>query len=172
MVRTNLDNVPEFVLPAGFVLRWYQPGDEADWLRIHLAADHYNEITPTLFHQQFSLDENLLRERQCYLLDPHGKVIGMAAAWFNNNFEGERCGRVHWVAILPEQQGKGLSRPIMTATCRRLRELGHDRAYLSTSTARLPAIRLYLRFGFEPLIRSREDAQVWRALQTRLKTPP
>src|SRR6266508_1346551 len=53
MSRANLDDVPEFALPDGFTLRWYQPGDEAHWLRIHLAADRYNEITPELFRKQF-----------------------------------------------------------------------------------------------------------------------
>ena len=57
MVRVNLDNMPEFALPAGFTLRWYQPGDEAHWLRIHLAADRYNEITPDLYRSQFGVME-------------------------------------------------------------------------------------------------------------------
>jgi len=50
----------------------------------------------------------------------------------------------------------------MTSICRRLRELGHQHVYLSTSTARHAAIGLYLKFGFEPLIQSPEDAVVWR----------
>ena len=162
MVRANLDNVPEFVLPDGFLLRWYQPGDEWHWLRIHTAADRYNEITPTLFHHQFGLGENFLRERQCYLLDSRGEVIGTATAWFNDDFEGARWGRVHWVAIVPEYQGQGLSKPLMTAICRRLRELGHDRAYVSTSNSRIPAIKLYLQFGFEPILRTAEDEAIWK----------
>jgi GNAT superfamily N-acetyltransferase len=182
MVRANLDCVPEFVPPDGFALRWYQPGDETHWLRINVAADHYNEITPELFRKQFgtpgegglepaSTDESPggmssalrnLRDRQCYLLDPGGEVIGTATAWFNDDFEGARWGRVHWVAIVPQYQGQGLSKPLMTAICHRLRELGHDRTYLSTSTARIPAIKLYLRFGFEPMIRTMEDEAIWR----------
>ena len=49
----------------------------------------------------------------------------------------------------------------MTVVCNRLRELGHDRAYLVTSTARLPAIKLYLDFGFEPEIHDAEQQRVW-----------
>ena len=207
MVRANLDIVPEFALPAGFTLRWYEPGDEAHWLRIHLAADPFNEITPELFRKQFGVDagrgllgpsekhQNVpsssfssspsktrvksrtrtsqcgvnsalrdLRQRQCYLLAPTGEVVGTGTAWFNNNFEGARWGRVHWLAILPEFQGRGLAKPLMTSICRRLGELGHEQVYLSTSTARPVAIGLYLKFGFEPLIQSPEDAVVWREI--------
>jgi GNAT superfamily N-acetyltransferase len=56
---------------------------------------------------------------------------------------------VHWVAIVPECQGIGLGKALMTLLCQRLRELGHDQAYLFTSSERVSAIRLYLRFGFE-----------------------
>lgn len=174
MTRANLDNLPECALPAGFSLRWYQPGDEAHWLRIHRAADKFNEITPELFQSQFgSVAERGLQsastceagnpdiscrsaqelgERQCYLLTPAGEVIGTGTAWFNENFEGARWGRVHWMAILPEFQRRGLGKALLAAVCRRLRELGHDRAYLSTSSARVHAIKLYRQFGFEPLV--------------------
>lgn len=162
MWRDHLDDVPEFPLPAGFSLRWYEAGDEAHWLRIHRAADPYNEITPELFRQQFGHDERPWRERQCYLCAPGSEIIGTGTAWFNDDFEGERWGRVHWLAILPGFQGRGLSRPLLSAICRRLRDLGHERAYLSTSTARLPAISLYLKFGFAPLMRGEWDETVWK----------
>jgi len=187
MVRADLENVPEFALPAGFALRWYKPGDEAHWLRIQFAADQYNEITPGLFRKQFGMEVagglqsssarereseinsglESLCERQCYLLDPLGKTVGTGTAWFNDNFEGARWGRLHWVAITPEFQGRGLGNALITVTCRRLRDLGHERAYLSTSTVRIPAIKLYLRFGFQPLIRDEREREVWDRVLSR-----
>lgn len=181
MARANLDNVPEFALPSGFALRWYQPGDEAHWLRIHLAADRFNKVTPELFQKQFAVEEErglqpastcerrsginsalrTLGERQCYLLAPTGEVIGTATAWFNDNFEGAPWGRVHWMAIVPEFQRQGLGKALLSAICQRLRELRHERAYLTTSTARIPAIKLYWKFGFEPLIQNIEDESLW-----------
>jgi GNAT superfamily N-acetyltransferase len=167
MLRENLEHIPEFAFPTGYSLRWYQPGDEENWLRIHLAADLHNRITPDLFARQFGTDTRLLRERQCYLIDAGGTAIGTATAWFNDDFDGGRIGRVHWVAILPGHQGRGLSKPLMTAVCRRLRELGHDRAYLSTSTRIERAVRLYLRFGFAPWIRNDCEAAAWEDFQGR-----
>jgi GNAT superfamily N-acetyltransferase len=161
MSRENLDNLPQFPLAPGSSLRWYQPGDEENWFRIHALADHHNEITSKLFQDEFGTNQQLLAKRQCYLLDPRGVAIGTGTAWFNDNFEGAKFGRVHWMAIVPEFQRRGLAKPLMTALCARLRELGHERAYLSTSSARLPAIKLYLQFGFVPMIRSEMDAVCW-----------
>jgi len=177
MTRENLEAIPEFALPAEFALRWYRPGDEAHWLSIHRRADQYNPITPDTFAQQFGADFEQLGQRQAYLIGPDQEVIGTGAAWFDNNFGGTRIGRVHWVAIVPEYQGRGLSKPLMCAVCRRLHELGHGRAYLTTSAARARAIQLYLRFGFVPLIRDEAERASWRdvmeavGLQARAKLP-
>jgi len=184
MTRPNLDHVPEFALPPGFALRWYQAGDETHWLRIHLAADRCNEITPDLFQKQFGLEAGRgfqpgsaceprsglksavqeLTQRQSYLLAASGEAIGTGTAWFEKDFEGGRWGRVHWMAIMPEFQGRGLGKALLSAICGRLRELRHERVYLTTSTARLPAISLYLKFGFQPWIQTAGDDRVWREL--------
>lgn len=164
MMRENLEAIPEFALADGFKLRWYSPGDERLWLDIHLKADQYTQITSELFQQQFGNDLEQVATRQCYLVSPGGKTIGTATAWFGNSPEVNQFGRVHWVALLPEYQGRGLSKPLLGAVCKRLRELGHNRAYLSTSSNRKPAIRLYLRFGFKPWIQQEQEKKIWQQL--------
>jgi len=168
MIRARLDDFPLVRPPTGFTLRGYEPGDEAHWLRIHRAADRFSVITPTLFREQFGEDCALLAQRQWYALSPEGEVVGTGTAWFNDRFEGGRWGRVHWLAVLPGFQGRGLGRALLSAVGQRLRELGHTRAYLTTGAARLPAIALYLSFGFEPLVRSQDDARLWRDIRARL----
>lgn len=168
MIRETLDDIPQYVLPPGYSLRRYQPGDERSWTAIHVEADLYNTITPALFGQQFGSDPVVLRERQFYVCDPDGRAIGTATAWFDDHYRGRRYGRVHWVAIVPAMQGRGLSKPLMTAVCNRLRELGHDRVYLTTSAARLPAVHLYLKFGFVPEIAGPQDEALWREILRRL----
>jgi GNAT superfamily N-acetyltransferase len=51
---------------------------------------------------------------------------------------------------------------LLATICQRLREQGHERAYLHTSAARMPAIRLYLRFGFAPVARNAAEAAAWK----------
>ena len=169
MIRENLANIPHYKLPPPYTIRSYQPGDEAAWERIHLEADKYTTITPTLFDEQFGRDIERLKERQFYLCDGMDTPVGTATAWFMNHND-QSYGRVHWVAIIPAEQGKGLAKPLLSAVCHRLRDLRHNRAYLDTASVRLPAIGLYLRFGFVPDIRSEREAEVWRKIRERLQS--
>ena len=162
MIRPTLENLPTFAIPAPYTLRWYQPGDEGDWLAIHLAADRYTTFTRQTFDQEFGDDRALLPARQAYLCDGAGTPVGTAAAWFYNDEDGDAYGLVHWVAIHPSAQGQGLAKPLVGLVCTRLHELGHERAYLNTSSVRIPAISLYLQFGFVPKMR-RDRANTLRA---------
>lgn len=99
----------------------------------------------------------------------HGTPIGTATAWFDNDHNGLPCGRLHWVAMVPKLQGQGLAKPLLTTVCQRLRELGHTRAYLTTSSERIPAINLYLGFGFAPEIKDLHDSELWDDIQRRIR---
>ena len=165
MVRVDLAGLPRHALPEGFAIRPYAPGDELAWVRIQSAADAYNVIVASLFRAQFGDDTLELARRLFMLEDAAGRAIGTAAAWFGGARRGPEAGRVHWVAIHPAHQGRGLAKPLMSRVCLALRDLGHESAFLTTSTARVPAIALYLSFGFVPEIAGPQDAAAWAALQ-------
>lgn len=170
MCRPTLDGLPVWAVPMGFSLRTYQPGDENAWVAIHLQADRWNRVTLETFWKEFGLDVTLLAARQFYLCDAAGAAIGTATGWFNAAYYGQPWGRIHWVALLPEYHGRGLAKPLLAAACWRMRELGHDKAYLVTSSARIPAINLYRSFGFEPEIRTPEDEVIWSQVRPHLKS--
>lgn len=109
----------------------------------------------------------ILKERQFYLYDAVGLPIGTATAWLKT-YNNLLYGRVHWVAIVPSEQGKGLAKPLLSTVGRRLRDLKHDCAYLKTASVRIAAIGLYLKFGFVPDIRSEEDAKAWHKIREKL----
>jgi GNAT superfamily N-acetyltransferase len=171
MIRADLEGIGTYTLPAGYSLRRYRPGDEAEWVRIHELADEYNVITAEDFEREFGGDVESLALRQYYLCDARGAAVGTATAWFNDDYNGRPYGRVHWVAIVPDHQGRGLSKPLLGAVCSRLRELGHDRAYLTTDARRIAAICLYLKFGFVPEIRGDADRRAWRLVREKLPPP-
>lgn len=163
MVRMDcpdLDAVPQAELPDGFSLRFYEPGDEGAWVDLHREADLLNTFSVETFRDQFGTDSGPLRQRQIYLVAANGLVVGTASAWFQPG--DPSLGRVHWVAIRPAYQGRGLAKPLLSLVCRRLRELGHTRAYLTTNTARVPAICLYFSFGFLPDLAGTARRQDWQ----------
>jgi len=168
MIRTDLDDIPQYPLPADFSVRWFQDGDEGLWEHLQSQSERYFAITPELFNDEFGSFSSALGERQFFLYDSRSRPIGTATAWFDNDYDGLPYGRIHWVAIIPAMQGKGLSRPIMTITCNRLRELGHSQAYLTTSTKRIPALCLYSSFGFFPKIKNAQDRLIWDELEQKL----
>ena len=151
MVHASLRAVPLHPAPPGWLVRGFIPGDEACWLDIQTAADRFNHFTPATFATQFAPDIPALAARQIYLHRSGEPPAGTVTAWFNDDFQGARWGRVHWLAVLPEAQRQGLGKALLSLACLRLRELGHEQAYLSTSTLRPAAIRLYRQFGFRKL---------------------
>jgi len=171
MVRRDLDNIPRHKLPAGFSFHWFAEGNEELWVRINSQADRYNKITRKLFNREYGNNAEEKHKRICFIIDARRRAVGTASAWFNNSYHGEKWARLHWVAIIPEMQGKGLAKPLMTVICNRMRELGHDKSYLVTSTARVPAIHLYLTFGYRPEITDIESRNVWLKFQKETDLP-
>ena len=170
MIRENLDDIPEYSFPSDYSIRWYQPGYEKHWQAVQSLADEYTRVTPGLFEEQFGTDTQLLSERQCFLCDSKENIIGTASAWLDNH-DGKSLGRIHWIAIIPQKQGNGLAKPLFTLICKRLKELGHSRTYLTTQSVRIPAINLYAKFGFAPVIESKDDREIWEKLQEHIKYP-
>lgn len=161
MIRDDLEGLPHYPLPEGWHFRPYEQGDESQWIRIQSGADAENTISIRLFSEQFGHDPVELARRQIYIC-PTGVIpAGTATAWFAEAPHSNSMGRLHWVAVHPDWQGRGLARPLIAAACHRLRELGHTSAYLSTSSSRARAIRLYFEFGFKPWIQSAKDEKSW-----------
>jgi len=62
MMRPDLEIIPDFEIPAGYTIKWYRPGDEQHWLRVHLLADRENLFKPDTFAQQFGSDARILAQ--------------------------------------------------------------------------------------------------------------
>ena len=145
MWRADLENLPDFALPSGFTLRAYKRGDDQTWWQIHERADLLLAHRGGSHAQFFGEDFAALHARQFFLVAPDGEAIGTASAWWDD----ETTGRVHWVAIVPQFQGRGLAKPLLARVLQTLREHRHTRAVLTTSRQRPRAIALYRGLGFE-----------------------
>ena len=149
--------------PGGCRFRPFRSGDRVRWTEIQASTGVYGAVGPDLFDREFG-DRASDHAERILFVEVAGEAVGVSAAWYPTPDVGAAIGRVHWVAVLPEHQRRGLGRALVVATLRRLQELGYSSAYLTTGSENLPAIRLYQGLGFEPTPRTEEERSAWRAL--------
>ena len=162
MQLASLADFPSAPLPSGFSYRYYQPGDDALWVALYDAAESIVDISLQVFREQFYGNEAALQQRMFFILNDAGHPIATSTAWYDDVDNDETLGRVHWVAVHPDYQGRGLAKPLLSKTLETLQACGQSSAYLMTSTSRIPALTLYMRYGFVPYIRHDEDLQAWQ----------
>jgi GNAT superfamily N-acetyltransferase len=170
MIHRALHQAPVYALPEGYRMRFFQAGDVEQWVRIQQAADRYQVPTEASFYDSMP-DAALVRERVMFLVDPAGCDIGSITAWNEDQLLGHDVGLVHWVALLPEVQGQGLGKPLTSAALQLMQAQGYAEAWLETGSARIPALNLYLHFGFQPYVRGEADRSAWKQVSPLLKFP-
>jgi GNAT superfamily N-acetyltransferase len=168
MLHTNIHRSPVYPLPGGYRLRFYKSGDVSVWVAIQQQSDPFFTATEATF-VQYLPDSDRWSERVMFLVDPLGTDVGTITAWNDNKLTGSEMGLVHWLAILPQAQGKGLAKPLLGACLGLMQQLGYTGAYLETGSARLTAINLYLHFGFKAFTKGEVDTSAWRIIAPQLK---
>ena len=168
----SLCNLPEYPLPAPFTIQRFQPNDEILWADIEKRAGEFATNDQALAHHrsEFGDKEADLRDRQLFLVNSDGEPIGTATAWFNSDFHGQDFGRLHWVGIVPEWQGRQLAKPLVAAAMGILAR-HHERAYLTTQTRSYKAVKIYLDLGFRPYVTDEQERSGWALLSEVLGRP-
>jgi len=167
MRRPHLRDVPPVSVPAGFTLK--RGADEQAWVSIQTAAEPFLMISAT-GDQEGSWSHEFGPGNGCVPADvpqdvalanmftmyedASGLPVGTATA-FRTTWHPQACGRkpsagvdaktdglVHWVAVLPAYQGRGLSKPLFSAVLAAHAAMGCATATLQTSTGRPGAISL------------------------------
>ncbi len=174
MVREHMHDIPQYALPAGYHFRPYRPGDGETWLQLQRAAEPFIPMTDTYFDEQYGADLDVLPDRMYFVESDDGEVAGTISAWWERNRSNpNERGRIHWVAVHPNHQRRGISKPMMTHAMRRLAQ-EYSAAVLGTSSGRPWAVKVYLDFGFRPEAAELNDPKIyaaWVALQTLLQHP-
>ena len=152
MTCQDADSYPRCPLPSGYTMRLYQPGMEQEWAALQVSVEHMDTLEDALsrFASELAVDPETLKERGVFVYSPDGKLAASAILWYGNHF-GRTLARVHWVAVTPEEQGKGLCKALMTI----LMDLYHQHnltggLYLTSQTWSYKALNIYRRFGFKP----------------------
>jgi GNAT superfamily N-acetyltransferase len=172
MIKNNLpDVINDGSLSDNYYFRDFKPGEETSWAVIETSAGEFPDIKAA--QDRFSNEFGSCRDefyKRTILLCAGECVIGTATAWYDKQFADGAYGRLHWVALLPEYQGKGLAKALVGGALQRMARY-HTKAYCKTQTTSYKAIKVYLDFGFEPHLASPEHIIAWRTLAELLNHP-
>lgn len=152
MVKINTIDYPKYYLPEGYSFCNYEESLEDEWIKLQVSVDHIDneEEAKKIFKDVFLKFPNELEKKCVFIKDENGNIAGTASLWRGEHF-GQVLQRVHWVAVSPNYQGKGLAKALISKVLDVYNDLGHkDFIYLTTQTWSYKAVKIYLDFGFEP----------------------
>lgn len=150
MKRTPGKEIPMFPLPEGYTYAFFEEGDEKDWAELEAAVLEFPRSVDALVYFQTNFLPMLrdVKRRCIFILDPEGKKVATTTIWWEYS-EKRRDPWISWVSVLPEYQGLGLGKSIMSIAMQEgLAIEGDVTFYLHTQTWSHRAIPIYEKFGF------------------------
>lgn len=172
MKYDDLSNYKKYKLPEGFHYEFYKPGDEEDWVNIHIESGEFTSVEMGLkhFHDFYdSFIEELPRRCVFIVDDVTGEKVGTATISLLKDPENGYNGAVDWVAIKKRYQGRHLAKPLISKFMEIANDMGHSKLILHTQTNTWLAGKLYLDYGFEIL--NKEEKLGWSILKTLTNHP-
>jgi mycothiol synthase len=153
-------------VPEGYRLRQYVEADQAGYSALMEKAgfgvwdaERVKKTHEATLSQGMFVVENVGSQA----------IVATTLALHNPQALHPHGGELGWVAADPGHRGKGLGRATCGAVMNLFLSRGYERVYLMTDDFRLPAIALYLKLGFEPLLHTAEMAARWEAVRRRLE---
>lgn len=163
--RDDLENIPEYTLPAGYRFVFYQPGDRDAWIAVEKSAKEFAAFEEGVraWQNYYGSVEDGLCDRMLFIENEQGEKVATATAYYDPRGDlPPDVGQVHWVAVRREDQRKGLARPLIAKVLQVMKQHGHSRAILHTQTTTWLACKLYMDFGFRPM---KGEELGWRILR-------
>jgi len=170
MVRPDLRDLPEPVVPDGYKIRTYRTGDAADWTKIQREVRKDMDVKDGTFDDEYPGGEDIRSKRIFFAVDASGQPGGSVGAWYGKEGPEGKHGSLHWMAVLPAHSGRGVGYALLLSALRTMAKM-HDDAYLATGTFLLPAIQMYLKAGFTPGIASKYDRLGWETVSKTISHP-
>ena len=170
--RELLSDPPQRPVPPGYSIRDYRPGDEEAWIRMHRrAVPSFDETRLRRWWDRY-LSLALPRGILFAVTDGPGAAVATAGCIHQTrNGTIPFGGQLAWVATDPDHQGRGLATALAAAATRRLIEMGYESIVVCTGDDLLPAIKVYLRLGYRPLLYEDDMPQRWRQIMEQIDLP-
>lgn len=158
--------IMDYRLPAGFYFSTFKDDEADQWARLQATTDSFMSIAEarSYFDESFGHQKLLLRDRCYFLHADTEKYIGSAMAWLAEEPFDDQYGRLHWVAVHPKYQGRGLGKALVKYTMRKLMDY-YTRGYLTSQTNSFKALNIYLEIGFRPRVLNDKDRKAWELVK-------
>lgn len=144
------NTVSDPILPEGYSFSMYSEGDEHHWARIETSVLEFSEEPEALEHftKDFLPYIDELKKRCVFICNPQKLPVATTTAWFCLSGK-ETYSQLHWAAVCPDHQKKGLGKAVMQRVLVLFQLLapGKD-VWLGTQTWSHEAIYLYHKLGF------------------------
>jgi ribosomal protein S18 acetylase RimI-like enzyme len=140
----------EIELPIGFDFCSFTPGDGKYWAEIETSVGEFanEKESAEYFKKNYQSQEREVYRRVFFLQDGK-KKIGTISAWWNMT-DTRKDPSIHWVAIKPEYQGRGLGRPLINYGIKKCIDIDGDKdIFIHTQTWSYKAIYLYRKECFK-----------------------
>lgn len=167
MKYNNTSEYKQYELPDGFHYEFFKPGDEEDWVNIHIESGEFTSYEKGLkyFHDFYDYFIEELPKRCVFIVDDNTneKVATATISLLETPEYGYRAA-VDWVAIKRTYQGRKLAKPLISKFIEIAYNLGHKEIILHTQTTTWLAAKLYLDYGFDIL--NEDEIEGWSVLKT------
>ncbi len=172
--RDAVDRLPDVLLPDGYLVRGYMPGDIPSWSNT-LQAGGFTDWSEERVYDYLVDDER--REGSRVIEYDDLIVAGTFASQITvvprpasrRGSDRDREGVLDFVVTHPDHRSKGLGRATCTEVAKFLISRGYEAISLSTDDWRLPAIHVYLSLGFRPVMHREDMPGRWATIYEKLK---
>ena len=158
--------------PCGYYMRSYisanKKEDGEGWCGCCAGGSlGIEEISEAAFENKMLCDKSVNPENIFFLIAPNGCIAGTVTYQYTG---AEDTGCIHMVAVAQEYQGKKLALPMVLYAVQKITGDGKTKIILSTDDWRIPAIKTYLKAGFEPAIKPGDEETAARWANVMAKT--
>jgi GNAT superfamily N-acetyltransferase len=137
-------------LPDGYTVRLCRRDELETWKRVIAFEAHVDYVT-AFYREVYQKHEDEFFRRCTFICDKNDKPVASTFIWRSYGL----INTIGWYRVLPEYEGKGLGRAILSAVLK----TAQYPVYLHTQPTSIRAIKLYSDFGFklitDPIIGSR-----------------
>jgi mycothiol synthase len=167
MEKNDLDSLPDVDVPVGYTLRTFQDGDEAGLGRVYFASALGTETVGQVRSRLH--DHPCFAPERVFVALHNDAIVGTASAW-QSVLEPD-VGYLHMLGVLPQHRGVGLGAALTVAALHFSRDEGFNAQRLRTDDWRVPAIKLYLALGYDPLVADCTHPRRWRKIARKIERP-